>query len=883
MKTLAILYLFVFASMISGQANNSVVLNLDYDKMPIDLQIDNSGIYGVSHFDIYDDKIFLYDFNRPIAYEYKNNVLLSSKSLNNTLSKKTKSPFNSHTSIQINNSLTYDFENALLKNNNEEHFEIVVQSNNLLTVNYIVNGICKEFSIQFPGDLAYANLIGVDRNSIIFLVVERFLQQVPLKVYRKVYTVDNQGNVLSILNLPDIKYLFTLSDLRVDEDGNLYHMLTTENSIEIIKWQGLNKRSNSVVKYPTNYNYHLHFNEHLPSTELKTIQALGKNSSATRPMSLRIAEGYVYHKYNCSSANLAPTNVTAPDGDVVRTPERLIVGRNARIPYKWGGFNTLNQFDQGLLDGKFAGDINTNGVSAYAVGVDCSGFVSRCWQLSYHASTSYMPNITTQYSNWAHLKPGDAVHKVGHVRLYVSTQPNGSIKIVESTSRGWGVSYWSYAPSDLTNYTPRYYQNMSDDYYENQPELISVLEGTNNEVSIKWECDGAELKGYRLYRSPDRISWSLIGDENTLQEKFAKDTLEMGAFYYRVSSVRNNPPYLSESDLSNELAIGKSESTGKYIVIDGFERESGSWRGAGHKFAGRYGKSLFKNDVNFESIKSRFLSEPEFNLGNYSGVLLISGDESTVDETFNTYEQTVVKNYLESGGRLFVTGSEIGWDLDHKGTSADKSFYNNYLKADYMSDDAGAQVVSGEIGSFLEDCIFHIGQTYDEDYPDEISPFGGSSICMRYSNNKVAGIEYTGTFGNSSIGSKLIYLAFPLETTASDEEFDSVLMKTLDYFNETIISVDNNSAAKFNFYLAQNYPNPFNPITKIKYSIDKASLVSLTVYNSLGEELKTLVNSYQEPGKYGVAFDAKNHPSGIYYYSILADNYAETKKMILLK
>ena len=85
------------------------------------------------------------------------------------------------------------------------------------------------------------------------------------------------------------------------------------------------------------------------------------------------------------------------------------------------------------------------------------------------------------------------------------------------------------------------------------------------------------------------------------------------------------------------------------------------------------------------------------------------------------------------------------------------------------------------------------------------------------------------------------------------------------------------------FELAQNYPNPFNPTTVIDYSLNKASNVTLRIYNSLGEEAKTLVNEHQVAGKYYVTFNASKLSSGIYFYSIRTDNNASIKKMILLK
>ncbi len=86
-----------------------------------------------------------------------------------------------------------------------------------------------------------------------------------------------------------------------------------------------------------------------------------------------------------------------------------------------------------------------------------------------------------------------------------------------------------------------------------------------------------------------------------------------------------------------------------------------------------------------------------------------------------------------------------------------------------------------------------------------------------------------------------------------------------------------------NFLLSQNYPNPFNPRTEISYEVPAAKLVKLTVYNVLGKEMAELVNERQSPGKYKVSFDASNLTSGVYFYTLSADNFSETKRMILLK
>ncbi len=83
--------------------------------------------------------------------------------------------------------------------------------------------------------------------------------------------------------------------------------------------------------------------------------------------------------------------------------------------------------------------------------------------------------------------------------------------------------------------------------------------------------------------------------------------------------------------------------------------------------------------------------------------------------------------------------------------------------------------------------------------------------------------------------------------------------------------------------LSQNYPNPFNPSTKFEFSLPKEEFVSLKIYNLAGEELTSLIDGIQPRGKYEMAWDASNYPSGIYLYRLTVGTTTETKKMILTK
>jgi Ice-binding-like/Secretion system C-terminal sorting domain len=87
------------------------------------------------------------------------------------------------------------------------------------------------------------------------------------------------------------------------------------------------------------------------------------------------------------------------------------------------------------------------------------------------------------------------------------------------------------------------------------------------------------------------------------------------------------------------------------------------------------------------------------------------------------------------------------------------------------------------------------------------------------------------------------------------------------------------------FSLSQNYPNPFNPSTTVEYFIPSDGFVSLKIFNTIGQEVSTLVDENQSAGKYTVSFNSADIglPSGLYYYSLRSGDFNATRKMILIK
>jgi hypothetical protein len=125
-------------------------------------------------------------------------------------------------------------------------------------------------------------------------------------------------------------------------------------------------------------------------------------------------------------------------------------------------------------------------------------------------------------------------------------------------------------------------------------------------------------------------------------------------------------------------------------------------------------------------------------------------------------------------------------------------------------------------------------------------------------------------------------------TILVDNGNDGIIDDTLHIENQ-VTDVDNQGLLLIpdEYRLEQNYPNPFNNSTIIKYSIPQEGLVSLKIYNAIGEEVATLVNEIKRTGNYIATFDAESGgrriPSGIYLYRLQAGDFIETKKMVLLK
>lgn len=129
----------------------------------------------------------------------------------------------------------------------------------------------------------------------------------------------------------------------------------------------------------------------------------------------------------------------------------------------------------------------------------------------------------------------------------------------------------------------------------------------------------------------------------------------------------------------------------------------------------------------------------------------------------------------------------------------------------------------------------------------------------------------------------LIRIGNSTDSSLAPINFHNEIWKRMQKIRGVSITIGEEAFEPIKFSLQQNYPNPFNPVTRIAYSIQDGGNISLKVFNILGQEVATLVDSYKSAGAYTISFDASTLTSGVYFYTLSSSQATSTKKMLLLK
>lgn len=144
-------------------------------------------------------------------------------------------------------------------------------------------------------------------------------------------------------------------------------------------------------------------------------------------------------------------------------------------------------------------------------------------------------------------------------------------------------------------------------------------------------------------------------------------------------------------------------------------------------------------------------------------------------------------------------------------------------------------------------------------------------------------IGFMSTHGYNVLDSMEIYIMNPDGTNPQRITFNDKADFDPAFSPLNAVNINTNNTQPLNFKLEQNYPNPFNSGTKIKFDLPESGLVILKIFNSLGQEVMTLINEQLASGTYEITFDATGYPSGVYFYKLITGKFIDTKKMFLIK
>ena len=343
-------------------------------------------------------------------------------------------------------------------------------------INFFENGEkTQERHFYTDRKLGCAIVIGMIKNAI-YIDVQYITNEIPLRVEREIWIYSSDENrIIDIVSPPDCYYLTMKRDFYSNEDG-IVQLITTEDRAELLKLSF--DRSLKKTTYPEDLNMRYHYNHHLPGSDpdLESLPESRMNKpqqSITRSEILAIADAYETIEWTCSAENTTNHQlIQLPDESYIRTPVWVVVGNLRRVPYKWGGFTHVDNFNNRIFNGAYAGDdycvrgdaFAVSYGDTYCVGVDCSGFVSRAWGLTEKEWTGSLPNISTALQSWSSTKKGDIANKAGsHTMLIVEDNPSGTLNVIHANGSDWAVSYWTYPLNGLVDYIPRKYNHVIDD------------------------------------------------------------------------------------------------------------------------------------------------------------------------------------------------------------------------------------------------------------------------------------------------------------------------------------------------------------------------------------------------------------------------------------
>lgn len=261
-------------------------------------------------------------------------------------------------------------------------------------------------------------------------------------------------------------------------------------------------------------------------------------------------------------------------------------------------------------------------------------------------------------------------------------------------------------------------------------------------------------------------------------------------YYARVAAVNRGGESFATETLSLSLGPGP-----RVLIVNGFDRLDRhanvpeAYYGGGpiergyldrmnsFDYVGVHGRALRAAGLHFDSASNEAVAAGTVRLDRYPVVVWILGEESVWDRAFDTTEQALLAEYLDQGGALLVSGSEIGWDLWEYGSDADRAFYRDYLFARYLADTSDSGTVEGRgifagIGPF--DFDYEDYQIYAANWPECIEALPGATDEMVYPGTGCA----AAVAADNGVY-RVIYMGFPFETIYDSRTRHAIMARAM--------------------------------------------------------------------------------------------------------
>ncbi len=325
-------------------------------------------------------------------------------------------------------------------------------------------------------------------------------------------------------------------------------------------------------------------------------------------------------------------------------------------------------------------------------------------------------------------------------------------------------------------------------------------------VQVSWEAPpsggagGDAATGYRVYISENGYGFDGGTDvSGAAARSYTFSNLGAGrAYYFRVAATNAG----GESFPTEVMGARVTPLGGAPVLVvngfDRFDRNLDVKQYIGNNINGtidrirpiqmnaynyvvQHGDAIAAADIDFDSTSNEAVIRGDVNLANYKAVVWILGEESTADKTLDATERAKVQTFLESGGRLFISGTDLGYEL--QGTSAATSFFNSTLKASYVSNSSGSYQVAGAGGSIFNGITlsFAPGEAmYNAESADVLAAAADSQLCASYTGSSTGGaaILYQGGLPPRWV----VVFGFPFEAINGVDTRNQVMKVILDFF-----------------------------------------------------------------------------------------------------